>query len=491
MGFFTRVGEFTRSAVSSVARGFTVPTSYGGDGAWLSNWASNNGPKEPFAGAWQRNLDNAIGAGPNLLANSTAFACISLISRDISCNALVVKRRLENGSREIHVNHPAMALFAKPNGYQTLLQFLQRYFISKLTHGNTYVVMFRDDRGVVNEMHVLNPAAVQVLIAEDGSVYYKLSANKLAGVQNDVTIPARDILHDRGVCFWHNLIGVSPMYAAAMDIMLSARMQINSERFFANMSRTSGVLQAPGKIEKEVAKRLQAEWEQNYSGSGIGRTAVLSNGLTYLPMTVNAHDAEVVQQIRWTVEQIARAFLVPTYKIGELSKASFKNNEQMARDYYDSCLRHYMESTEQCFERAFEVPYNIDIEFDLSQMFRMDSETRFTAHKLALDAGIKSINEVRSEEDLPPVPGGEEPRVQMQYVPLTYTQALLDAQLEAAKNPAAPAAAASSGKSLDDDTEAIPEIAPGLEDDKHSVSLGQLELDLLGEQFDSNFDLES
>lgn len=456
------------------------------DGGWLSNWMGNGngsygaGPHEPFTGAWQRNLDNAGRAGPNLYANSTVFSCITLISRDISSNPIRVLRRRADGSREVHVNHPATALFRKPNEYQTLLQFMQRYIISKLTHGNTYVLLIRDARGVVYSMYVLNPNKVQVLVADDGSIYYRIAQNRLAGVvEEDLIVPARDILHDRGVCLWHDLIGVSPMFAAAMNVMLSGRMQINSERFFANMARTSGILVAPGKIEKEVAKRLQAEWEANYTGAGIGKTAILTNGLDYKPMTINAHDSEVVQQMRWTVEEIARAFQVPPYKIGELSKASFKNNEQMARDYYDGCLRAYIEAAEQCFEKSLEVAFDVEVEFDLSDMFRLDSETRFNAHKLALDAGWLAINEVRALEDYPPVKGGDEPRVQMQDVPLSFANGQLAAQ---AASPPAP-----------EPTPAPPPPtpAPAPANSGKNTPIDQLELDFLGEQFDLNFSLEN
>jgi hypothetical protein len=57
----------------------------------------------------------------------------------------------------------------------------------------------------------------------------------------------------------------------------------------------------------------------------------------------------------------------------------------------------------------------------------METDTRYTAHQTALQSGWKSINEVRAEEGLAPVTGGEEPRVQMQYIPLSMVdQAILN-----------------------------------------------------------------
>jgi hypothetical protein len=55
----------------------------------------------------------------------------------------------------------------------------------------------------------------------------------------------------------------------------------------------------------------------------------------------------------------------------------------------------------------------------------METDLRYDTHSKALSSGIKSINEVRAEEDLPPVKGGEEPRMQMQYIPLSMVNAAI------------------------------------------------------------------
>lgn len=374
---------------------------------------------EPFAGAWQQGLTEAGAAGPNILAHSGVYACINVISSDISRLPLRVLRRADNGSREEFKKHYAWRLFRNPNSNQTSLQFVQNYLASKLIHGNTYVLLLRDARGVVNEMYVLDPNKVRPLIAEDGSVFYEVSGDELAGRRTQFGVPARDILHDRMAPFYHPLVGVSPIFAAGVSAMMGARIMLNSERFFANMSRAGGMLVAPGKIDKDVAKRYQDEWEKNYGPRGIGRTAVMGNGLDFKALTINATDAELVQQLRWTIEDVARVYRVPGYKLGDLNKVTYRNSEQMARDYFSGCLAYHMTSFEQCFKKSFEMPEDIDVEFDLRPLFRTETDTRFETYKAALNGGMMSINEVRAEEDLPPVKGGEEPRIQVQYVPLS------------------------------------------------------------------------
>lgn len=427
MGLGARITEFVRTIGKGA--GALTPIGAGNSGAGFASWLSGaSAPggiiREPFTGAWQRNISEAASMGPSVYANSAVFTCTNIISSDIAILPPQVLRVNSNGIREVHRAHPAWALLQRPNDYQTSLQFVQQYLTSKLTNGNTYVLLLRDARFVVNEMHVLNPARVQPLVADDGGIFYKIGKDTLAGVE-DLTVPASDILHDRAMTLWHPLVGMSPLFAAGMSAMMAGRMQMASEQFFANMARSSGVLIAPGKIDPVVAKKLQTEWEANYSGYGLGRTAVLSNGLDYKPMTISAADSEMVSQLRWTIEDIARVYRVPQYMVGEMSKATYRNSEQMSRDYFRQCLAYHIRAFEQSFTKALGMSAGIEVRFDLSDMFRMEADVRFANHAIALNSGFKSINEVRWDEDMLPVPGGDEPRVQMQYVPLSQANALV------------------------------------------------------------------
>lgn len=411
---FARIAAFLPSRIK--AAGYTAPGT--GVAQWL--WgAGTAGPHEPFAGAWQSNITAAMSAGPNILAYSAVYACVNIISSDIARMPVRVMRPKEGGGREEAVKHPATFLFRKPNDYQTLLQFLQHYFTSKLINGNTYVLILRDARGVPWRMYVLDPNKVRPMIAPDGSIFYQLSMDELSGITGPVTVPSRNILHDRAATFWHPLVGVSPLFAAGVSAMTGSRILMNSEKFFANMSRAGGVLTAPGKMTPENMRKAQVEWDANYSGQGIGKTAVLANGLEFKPMTINAIDAMLVDQLRWTVEDIARVYRVPGFKLGDLNKVSYRNSEQMARDYFQGCLSYHIESFEQCMKRSLELAEDISVEYDLRPLFRMETDTRYDTYAKALAAGFLSINEVRAEEDLPPVAGGYEPRVQAQYIPLS------------------------------------------------------------------------
>jgi HK97 family phage portal protein len=370
---------------------------------------------EPFSGAWQMNRECF---GPQGIF-SAVYACIAIIASDVAKLPPRIRRRLPNGSKEDHENHPASRTLWYPNTYQTRVDFWGQFMCSSLFTGNTYVLLVRDERLVVREMHILDPRRVFTLIAEDGSVFYQIGQERLAELLGTEIIPARNILHHRLLTLTHPLIGVTPLYAAGVSALTGQTIQQNSYSFFSNMSRASGVLTAPGKISNELAARMKNEWDQNFKGGAMGRTAVLGEGMKWEPLTISAADAQLIEQLRWSVEDVARCFRVPSYMLTDAAKVSFKNAEQLARNYYSQTLQYHIESIEARIDAAFDLADDIYCEFDLTALLRMELDVRMQAYREGIQSGVLTINEARRMEELPPKKGGDEPLVQLQYRPLS------------------------------------------------------------------------
>lgn len=391
-----------------------------GPGAVRWSWPMGNGDRGP-PGSWQRNFPHPS-QQLELLAFSAVYACINTIATDLAkLPPQVYEVDMATGARTLRRQDYYAGLFREPNPYQTTTDFVHGFMQSVLTQGNTYCwIGKRNGRGEVAEMHTLNPYRVQPIIATDGSIFYRCGEDYLAGVPNGAVIPARDMIHHRlPLLPGYPLVGVTPVFAAAASSAVGLRILQNSQQFFANASRPSGTLNAPGKVSEPLARRLAEEWDENYRGERYGKTAVLSEGLTWQPLTITPQDAQLIEQIRWSVEDVARVFRVPPFMLGDMTKISYRNVETLGRVYLTECLGWYIEAAEERFEAAFQFTPNFEIKFDTSALLRTEIDVRFAAYTQALSAGWHSINEVRSLEGLPPVEGGEEPRVQMQYVPLS------------------------------------------------------------------------
>jgi len=410
-------------------------------GGWMSLIS------EPFAGAWQRNLE----INPTtVLSFHAVFSCISLIASDISKMPLRLMRRDSNGIWKENNNGTPARIYRRPNVFQNRMQFFECWLNSKLCHGNTVVLKIRNTRGDITELRILDWNKVTPLVADEGSVFYQINPDNMTGVEASVTVPAREVIHDRFNCLFHPLIGLSPIYAAGLAAMQGHHIQENSAHFFRNGSKPSGVIEVPGNITDENARKLKANWDTGYTGENAGKTGLLSNGAKYNPISMSADDAKVVEQLQMSEKIVCSTFHVPAYKAGVGDLPSYDNIEALEQQYYSQCLQTLIESIELLLDEAFELEDDAGTEFDVSALLRMDSERRIKTLGEGVKNTILTPNEARRSENLPPVTGGDELYLQQQNFSLGALARRDASDDPFGKKSAAPQPVSDEGKALSD-----------------------------------------
>jgi HK97 family phage portal protein len=378
--------------------------------------------REPFSGAWQRNQEETV---DSVLSYGPVFACQTLIASDVAkCRPRLVEQDANGIWNEVERASPFWPVLRKPNHYQNRIQFFENWMLSKLSWGNTYVLKARDARGVVVALYILDPQRVKPLVSDAGEVFYRISKDPLSRqTADDVTVPAREIIHDRFNCFFHPLVGLSPLFAATLPASVGLKIQRNASKFFQNAARPSGILTAPGDISKETADGLKAYWETNFSGDNTAKIAVLGDGLKYEPMTMTSVDAQLVEQLGISGKQVCAVYHVPPYKAGVTDPPSYNNIEALEQAYYSQCLQRHIEDAELCLDEGLALTEvqgkTIGVEFDLDDLLRMDSATQIKSEGEAVKSGIKAPNEARRKLNLAPTPGGEGPYLQQQNFSLS------------------------------------------------------------------------
>lgn len=367
---------------------------------------------ESYSGAWQENHVVSFGS---VAANPYLFACMTLIARDI---AKLQPRLMKRGASRIWevTQNPAFSpVLRKPNAYQTRAAFVEAWLLSKLSRGNAYILKVRDQRNVVVAMHVLNPDRVTPLVSDDGEVFYNIATDNLAGLKQQITVPAREIIHDRWNTLFHPLVGISPVFAAGMAATQGMNIQSNSASFFANQARPSGILTAPGKISTETAARLKETWTDGSTGTNFGKIMVAGDGLEFRAMSPTAEDSQVVDQLKWTASAIAAAFHVPLYKIGAAEVPTAGNVQTLNLEYYSQCLQSLIEDIEACLDEGLGLDgETLGVEFDIDNLLRMDAKTMMETLGEGVKSGIVAPDEARQKVNLGPVEGGATPYMQQQ-----------------------------------------------------------------------------
>lgn len=357
---------------------------------------------ESFAGAWQQNVEVRT---EDILRHPAVQACLALISGDIAKLELRLMRRI-TGDIWQAVRAPANPIFSKPNRFQTRIQFIEQWVLCLLIWGNVYVLKERDAAGNIVAFYILDPRSVKVLVSDDGQVFYELAKDNLAGLRTDrVAAPASEIIHDRYKPKYHPLVGIPPVEACALAAAQGMAIQNNATFFFRNGARPGGILTAPGPIKQETADRLKSTWNTNFTGENAGKVAVLTDGLKYDPLMVNANDAQQAEQLKLTNEMVAMAFLVPLWKIGAGPMPAYGNVQAAQVDYYSTCLQTLLENMEALIDDGLALGTDLGAEFNTQGLLRMDALTQMDV----LDKGksIMKPDEQRGALNLMPVEGGD------------------------------------------------------------------------------------
>lgn len=369
--------------------------------------------QESFTGAWQRNIETE--SNESLLTNSAIYACVTGIAGDIAKMRIMLMRDVGGIREEITENSPYLRVLKKPNHYQNRIEFVEAWQLSKLLNGNAYILKQREpERKMVESLYVLDPRLVVTLVAENGDIYYQIRPDPISQVAEQNTVPASEIIHDKMPTLWHPLVGVSPLYACALSGSVGNKIQRKAIDFYDNRAIPGGVISAPGAIPDNVATRIKEAFEKNYAGQNVGRLAILGDGMEFKLMEMTAEAAQMAEQFKMSIDDIARAFHYPLFKLGGALPAYAGNVDALITTYYTDCLQVQIEKHEISLDEGLRLPNGLMVEFDLDGLMRMDTKGLFESNTSAVKGGWLKPDEARKRVNKKPVPGGDSPYLQQQ-----------------------------------------------------------------------------
>ena len=330
-------------------------------------------------------------------------------------------------------------MLRKPNTYQTAQQFREAWILSKLIHGNTYGLKARDDRGVVTKIYILDPCNVIPLVSDSGDVFYRINYTTNANLLPEnypgeqLIVPAREIIHDRMNCFHHQLIGVPPLCAAYWPALKNLKILKSSAQFFGNNAQPGGILTAPAGMSEVDSEAVKAYWATAYSGDNTGKIAVIGADMKFTPFAMKSADSQLVEQMRYSDEQICQPFGIPPFKIGIGSIPAGLGVDAINQLYYADALQAHIEAIENLLDEGLNISRPLGVELDLEPLLRMDVGKQAEVATKLVGGGIETPNEGRLRFNLAPLDGGNTVYLQQQDLPLD--QARLNVSPNAVPDP--------------------------------------------------------
>ena len=339
---------------------------------------------------------------------NAVWACVSLISDTVS--ALPVDTYVRRDGIA-YPYRPKPTWVSKPDVAIPSVAFWQQTMISLLIDGNAFVRMFRDTRGEIVNMVVLNPLSVQVSRNALGQKFYTSTVEGNKILTND------DVLHIAGsILFPGEFRGKSPIDTMRENVGLAISLESFAARFFGQGTTQNGVIEYPGSLTAEQAENLSKSFDRQHKGfRKAHKTGILSGGATFKPTMVANDQAQMLDSRRLAVEDVARAYRVPTDMIGlNNGGQSYNSIEQKQIAFVTHTLRPWLAKLEDAFSQL--LPDSAFLAFSTDDLLRGDYATRIEGYSKLLQNGVLSTNEVRRKENMRPIEGGDVVRVPLTNV---------------------------------------------------------------------------
>jgi HK97 family phage portal protein len=384
-GFLSTFWSWTANAF--FAKG---PTNIGitGDGTGLTQGTGSQG-----------NYEFPIGGSMQALQISTVWACVRLLSELVGSLPLSIYQGRGDGGRNELRDHPLYDLLHNaPNPLQTRVEWLEQQMLNMLIDGNCYDKITRAGQRII-ALYPLAANQTDVALSSNGLVQYSYTPDG----GRPMTLTRDEVMQTR--LFSNGLKGLSPLGYARATLANARQLQENSINFAAKGNKPSGVLMVDHALKKEQREAVRENFkdiEQNNE-----RLFVLEAGMKYQQLTITPEEAQMMEQRKFSVEDIARIYRVPAYMLNDSEKATTWGSglEQMNLAFLTYTLRPYLTRFEQVWNNRLltqaEREAGVYIEFNLDALLRADSKGRAEFYSSMVQNGLMTRNEVRNKENLP------------------------------------------------------------------------------------------
>lgn len=352
---------------------------------------------------------------------STVWACVKLKSNAISTLPLFIYERTEvNGreSRRVAREHPLYRLLHdSPNADMTARDFWNSIQVRLDTWGNAYVLKTFSGARII-ALDPLDPALMTVRRPVGGTVRFIY-----ADPAGRKEYTERDIWHIKGFTE-DGLTGLSPIGVGARSMARAQSAEAASSALFSGDMRPSGVVSVDPILTKDQRTQMQDAITNGIFGDArMGRQYLLEGGAKYQQLTINPVDAQLIEQVNASVEDLCRWYGVPPAMIGHGTAVSNwgTGREQQNMGFLQYVIDPDLVGIEQSIAKNLLTPaerLRYFAEFSREGFFRMDSAGRSAYYDKMIKAAVYTPNFCRSLENLEPLPGGDNLFMQSNMIPL-------------------------------------------------------------------------
>lgn len=338
---------------------------------------------------------------------AAVFACVRIRSGVPATLPIDVKERVDERTRRDASDTPvARLLRRRPNGWQTPSQFKRMLTAHVQLRGNGYgMIVWSMDRPLaIIPMH---PDRVEAKQLDDLSLEYHYTRKD----GRRVVLQQSEVLHLVGLTL-DGVRGVSPLTYARETVGLAIAQERAGASVFKNGARASVVLEHPNRIGDEAREFLRASLDEYRAGGDReGKALILEEGMKIGQLAMTAEDAQWIESRKFSRSDIAMFFGVPPHMIGDTEKSTSWGSgiEQQTQGFLTFTAEDDLTMWEESIQTRLIPDENSRLyaRFNRAALVKGDIKTRWDAYAVGRRMKVLSANDIRSLEDMNPIPGGD------------------------------------------------------------------------------------
>jgi len=284
-------------------------------------------------------------------------------------------------------------LLERPNPLETRVETISAMVAALILHGN-YVAILGEPgpSGYPESIYPVAPERVTIY-KRDGRKEFRI---------DEVEYSSDEIFHIKGFSLPGDVAGIGIIAAQRQGVGAAVAVMEYAARYFNGGAMPSYAIKSSNPdLTEEEADLLKIKWMEHYGGKS--RIPAILNASTDIePLTANANDSQLVEARNMAVSDSANIVGVPGNMVGAPNTSrTYSNVEAQGLEYLRTSIAPITTRIESTFTDY--LPRGQEAKFNYDSLLRADTYTRYQAHKLALDAGFLTVDEIRELEDLPPM----------------------------------------------------------------------------------------
>lgn len=357
------------------------------------------------------------GADAAAMSEAVYFACCKVLSEALGKLPLKIQQYTDAGGIRVAREHLFYRMLnERPNRYMAASTFWSTMELCRNHYGNAYAWI--DTRDLERpQLWPIDPGAVQVwyddakLLRNVPDVYYRVNTRE--GV---LTLGSEEVLHFKSHNTLDGLVGISVREQLASTIQGNAKAQEYINKLYESGMTAKAVLQYTGNLSDAnrdaLTRGMEAYAKGEMKEKGIENIIPVPFGMTLTPLNLKLADSQFLEIKQYTALQIASAFGVKPYQVGDYTKSSYASAEAQQLSFLIDTLLYIVKQYEEeiAYKLLFdtEVAAGYHVKFNTAVILRADQQTQINTLSQAVASFLMTPNEARERLDLPHKPGGDE-----------------------------------------------------------------------------------